>query len=102
MTIPTTAKAITETPANTPKPIGNTSNFFPGGSKGAAAAPALSGVELGDTVGGGEPEDWGKGTVEGGGVVVVDRSGLSGCGLGSEPRSQTQAQRIEFWAIART
>jgi len=68
VTIPTTNRATTETPANTPKPIGNTSNFFPGGSKGAA--PAFSEVAVGLGEGG-----------EGGGEVVVDKSGLGGCGL---------------------
>jgi len=80
VTIPTTTNAITETPANTPKPIGNTSNFFPGGSKGVGSAPAFSALALGDTVGGDELEDWGKGkgTVEDGGKVTLDGSVLSG------------------------
>lgn len=47
MTIPTTNKAITETPANTPKPIGRTSSFFPGGPT-AAAAPTAVGDGDGD------------------------------------------------------
>jgi len=84
VTIPTTSKAITDTPANTPKPIGNTSNFFPGGSKGAAA-PAFSGLAVGDTTGDGEVEDSdsGKdeGVDEGGGETTVGESVLSGCGV---------------------
>lgn len=89
MTIPTTSKAITETPANTPKPIGNTCNFFPGGSKGASA-PAFSALAVGETVGGNELEDWdkGKGVEEDGGETAVDESALSGCevavGIGTE------------------
>lgn len=81
MTIPTTSKAITETPANTPKPIGNTSNFFPGGSKGSAA-PALSGLAVGDTTEDDELEDSGKGegVGEGGGGAAVDES-VPGCGV---------------------
>lgn len=80
MTIPTTSKAITETPANTPKPIGNTSNFFPGGSKGAAA-PAFSGLAVGDVAEDDELEDSGKdkGVDEGG--ATVGESVLSGCGV---------------------
>lgn len=79
MTIPTTTNAITETPAKTPKPIGKTSNFFPGGSKGAAAAPAFSAPAVGDAVGVEELDDWSKGTVEDGGKVTSGRSVLSGC-----------------------
>lgn len=78
MTIPTTNKAITETPANTPRPIGNTSSFFPGGSK---AAPAFSGVAVG---GGGEddePDESGKGDGEDVGKVTVDEPMPPGCGL---------------------
>jgi len=80
VTIPTTTSAITETPANTDKPIGNTSNFFPGGSKGVVSAPAFSAPAFGDTVGGGELEDCckGKGVVEDGGKVTLDGSVLSG------------------------
>ena len=63
MTIPTTINAITETPANTPKPIGNTSSFFPGGSKGAVA-PATSGVAVGDGGDGDGPEERGNGDGE--------------------------------------
>lgn len=33
VTNPTTISAITEIPANTPRPIGNTLNFFPGNAK---------------------------------------------------------------------
>jgi len=82
VTIPTTSKAITETPANTPKPIGNTSNLFPGGSKGAAA-PAFSGLAVGDTAEDDEPDDSGKdkGVDEGGGETAVGESVLSGCGV---------------------
>ena len=83
VTIPTTINAITETPANTPKPMGNTSNFFPGGSKGVAAAPAFSALAVGDTVGDDELDDWikGTGTVEDGGKVSGDGSVLSGSGV---------------------
>ena len=66
MTIPTTAKATTEIPANTPKPIGSTSNFFPGGSE-VVGAPAPSAVGV---------EDRGKREDEGVGGRV-----LSGCGV---------------------
>jgi len=72
VTIPTTNKATTETPANTPKPIGNTSNFFPGGSKGVGAA-ALS--EVGD----GDGEDEGK--VSAGELTLS--AGEPGCGVGA-------------------
>jgi hypothetical protein len=51
---------MAETPANTPKPIGNTSSFFPGGSKGAAA-PAFSEAGVGD---GDRDEDFGGATVD--------------------------------------
>lgn len=83
MTIPTTINAITETPANTPKPMGNTSNFFPGGLKGVAAAPAFSALAVGDTVGDEVLDNWdkGKGTVEDGGEVSGDGPVLSGCGV---------------------
>ena len=77
MTIPTTNRATTETPANTPKPIGNTSNFFPGGS-GDVAAPAFPALGFGE---GDELEGWDKGEdVEDEGGVVVE-SALSGCGV---------------------
>lgn len=71
---------MTETPANTPKPIGNTSNFFPGGSNGAAA-PAFSAPADGEEAGDGEPEDSGKGrgVDENEGEGSVDVSVLSGC-----------------------
>jgi hypothetical protein len=90
VTIPTTTSAITETPANTPKPIGRTSSFFPGGLKDVDTAPAFSALTVGVTVGDVELEDWvkGKGTVEDGGKVSVDVSMLSGCevavGFGTE------------------
>lgn len=79
---------MTETPANTPKPIGSTSSFFPGGSK-AVDAPAFSAVGVGDRVedkereesGKVEGEDGGKGGGEDGGKVTVDEPTLSGCGV---------------------
>lgn len=75
MTIPTTNKAITETPANTPKPIGNTSNFFPGGSTAAWASE----VALGDG------DDWDKSDVRDGGELTVDEVVLSGSGPVGRP-----------------
>lgn len=83
---------MTETPANTPKPIGNTSNFFPGGLKGVAAAPAFSAL----AVGGKELEDWSKGTVEDGGGVTSGRSVPVLVLSGAEPPSQAQVQSMEF------
>lgn len=80
MTIPTTSNAIVETPANTPRPIGNTSNFFPGGLNAVDTAPAFSALGVGGKVGDGEFEDWSKGTVGDGGVSVGG-SVLSGCGV---------------------
>jgi len=86
---------MTETPANTPKPIGSTSSFFPGGSK-AVDAPAFSAVGVGDKAedkereesGKGNGEDGGKGNDEDGDKVTVDEPALSGCGeavgLGTE------------------
>lgn len=74
MTIPTTNKAITETPANTPKPIGNTSSFFPGGSTAAWAWE----VALGDG------DDRGKSDVRDEGGLTVGEVVLSGsCPVGS-------------------
>jgi len=75
VTIPTTNKAITETPANTPKPIGNTSSFFPGGSTAACASE----VALGDR------DDWGNGDVRDGGRLTVDEFVLSGRGPVGSP-----------------
>ena len=88
VTIPTTNKAMTETPANTPKPIGSTSSFFPGGSK-VVDAPAGSAVGFGDRVedkereerGKDDGEDGGRGNDEDGGKVTVDEPTLSGCGV---------------------
>lgn len=88
MTIPTTNKAMTETPANTPKPIGSTSSFFPGGSK-VVDAPAGSAVGFGDRVedkereerGKDDGEDGGRGNDEDGGKMTVDEPTLSGCGV---------------------
>ena len=37
---------MTETPANTPKPIGSTSNFCPGVVAAACSAAAAEGVEI--------------------------------------------------------
>ena len=71
---------MTETPANTPKPIGSTSSFFPGGSK-DAAAPAFSAVGVGEGVEDEEREESCKGNDEGGGKVTVDEPTLSGCGV---------------------
>ena len=92
MTIPTTAKAITETPANTPRPIGNTSNFFPGGSK-VVAAPAFSGLEDGDWAEGDVLEGWDRGT--GDEDMTLSGSGVTEPSLvlvlsGAEQRSQQQ------------
>jgi len=70
VTIPTTNKATTETPANTPKPIGNTSNFFPGGSNGVEA-PAFSEVGVGD-----------RGGTEGDPKLSAREVVFSGCGSG--------------------
>jgi hypothetical protein len=67
---------MTETPANTPNPIGNTSSFFPGGSKGVDAAPAASALAAGDWVGSNELEDGDKGNGD-----DEDGSTLSGCGV---------------------
>jgi len=67
---------MTETPANTPNPIGNTSNFFPGGSKGVDAAPAASALAAGDWVGSNELEDGDKDNDN-----DEDGSTLSGCGV---------------------
>jgi len=83
VTIPTTSNAITETPANTPNPIGNTCSFFPGGSTNDGA-PAFSefatGVGVGPDEGDGEPPTSGRGPV---GSIV-----LPGCvvpvGIGTE------------------
>jgi len=75
VTIPTTAKATTEIPANTPKPIGSTSNFFPGGSE-VVGAPAPSAVGV---------EDRGKRDDEGGGKETVVGPVLSGCGVEDVP-----------------
>lgn len=44
MTKPTTIKAITETPAKTPRPMGKTSSFLPGVCAAASAAAGV-GVE---------------------------------------------------------
>jgi len=74
---------MTETPANTPRPIGNTSNFFPGGSNGVGA-PAFSEVAVGD--GDGDNMAEGKARVD---VPVVSgrESVFSGCGaaVGFDP-----------------
>jgi len=51
---------MTETPANTPKPIGSTSSFFPGGSKAACA----SGVAVGESDEENEDEESGNGNDE--------------------------------------
>jgi len=72
VTIPTTNKATTETPANTPRPIGKTSSFFPGGSKGSAPA-ALSEEGVAD----GEDD-----VLEDEGKIIVDDPVLSGRELG--------------------
>lgn len=45
MTKPTTISAITDTPAKTPSPIGNTSSFLPGVVAAASCAAAADGVE---------------------------------------------------------
>jgi hypothetical protein len=42
VTNPTTIRAITEIPANTPNPIGKTDKVFPGSWKGAADVLAAS------------------------------------------------------------
>jgi len=82
---------MTETPANTPKPIGNTSSFFPGGSR-VVGAPAFSavGVEPGD-----EPGERDEGDDEDGSDVTVGGSSLSGCGVavgsGTEETPMTTA-----------
>jgi len=67
---------MTETPANTPKPIGSTSSFFPGGSKAVCA----SGLAVGDTDDDDDDAESGNGNDEDGGNATVDGSGLSGCG----------------------
>lgn len=74
--------AMPEMPANTPKPIGSTSSFFPGGSK-VAAAPAFSalGVGWGDEDDG--PDERGKANGEDRGGVSVDVPMLSGSGVGT-------------------
>lgn len=46
MTRPTTIKAMTETPANTPSPMGNTSSFWPGVVAAASCAAAAEGVMI--------------------------------------------------------
>jgi len=71
---------MTETPANTPNPIGNTSSFFPGGSKGAAA-PTFSEVAVGERDGDEEDEERGKGDDEDCGKAIIDEPVLSGCGV---------------------
>jgi len=71
---------MTETPANTPKPIGSTSSFLPGGSK-DAAAPAFSAVGVGEGVEDKEREESDKGNDEDGGKVATDEPVLSGCGV---------------------
>jgi len=82
VTIPTTIKAMPETPANTPNPIGSTSSFFPGGSNGAGAS-ALSGVGVGDSDD--DPEEEDKGNDEDGPRLsareFVGCPGLPGCGV---------------------
>jgi hypothetical protein len=80
VTIPTASKAMTETPANTPNPIGSTSSFFPGGSK-VVDAPAFSAVGVGEGVEDKEREESGKGNDEDGGKVTVDELVVSGCGV---------------------
>lgn len=42
MTRPTTINAITEIPANTPRPIGRTESVFPGSSNAAAVSEGSS------------------------------------------------------------
>lgn len=83
VTIPTTSNAITETPANTPNPIGNTCSFFPGGSTNAGA-PAFSefatGVGVGPDEGDGELPTSGRGPV---GRTVLPDSGVP-VGIGTE------------------
>lgn len=55
---------MAETPANTPKPIGSTCSFFPGGSK--AAAPEFSVVAVGERL---EDDE---------GSVTIDEPAFSG------------------------
>jgi len=81
VTIPTTNKAITDTPANTPRPIGNTSNFFPGGSKG-----------VGDGVGDSWPKGVdavGDGRVSGREFVFPGGGGSVGLGTEEVPITST-------------
>ena len=58
--------AMTEIPANTPKPMGNTDNCLPGSSNGAAAADVKEPTGgVGDDVGGEwEREGLGRGLEE--------------------------------------
>jgi hypothetical protein len=122
VTIPTTNKAIAETPANTPKPIGNTCSFFPGKD----AAPAFSGVAVGDGDEANDPEERGKGNDEDesrvvdvvpklsarelvGGPVPPGCEVTTGSGteetpvlLGAELTSQRRGPAQDTWMIGRT
>jgi len=71
---------MTETPANTPKPIGNTSSFFPGGSKGAGA-PRFSEVAVWEGDEDNEREERDKGNDEDWGKAILDEPVLPGCGV---------------------
>ena len=68
---------MTETPANTPNPIGSTSSFLPGGSKAVCA----SGLAVGESNEDDEDAESGNGNDEDWGNATVDESGLSGCGV---------------------
>lgn len=72
VTRPTTIRAITETPANTPRPIGRTDNFFPGSVK-AAWEDALAAAAEADEAAAAAEDDAESGAAVPVAVVEADK-----------------------------